>query len=246
MLAEEGKTTLKNCTLAIKKYFKLWRSSLWFHESGVLCLEFFPAPVSEAEGDRHPWGGSDIGNVRKGCRILAFASIFLILTPPLPCLLLPDLKGGSQSLPQELTDLAGLLLSIFNRWHTRSPPIESRQTHHLQIVCKDIKLLIKCVCCIPHLTQAFSTVEEMWCSHTNTLVQLLQQDATHSLHLIKIRESDLDLWEQNTCRVSDSLSNIWIISVYLNTPPLLPCDTVLPPGGETSSLRCLFHWHHVV
>lgn len=46
---------------------------------------------------------------------------------------------------------------------------------------------------IPDFTEAFRTVVELWHSHANTLVQLLQQDATQSLHLLKIRESDRNL-----------------------------------------------------
>ncbi|KAA8583347.1 hypothetical protein FQN60_015893, partial [Etheostoma spectabile] len=71
---------------------------------------------SEAEGDGHPRGGSDCGcmaKVKKGCSTLVSASL-LLLIPPLFCLLLSDQKGGTQSLPQELTDFVGLLLSIFN------------------------------------------------------------------------------------------------------------------------------------
>lgn len=60
-------------------------------------------------------------------------------------------------------------------------------------VSPDVTMLLRCLfffLYIPHLTQAFSTVVELWHSHTNTLVQLLQQDTTYSLHLLKIWESD--------------------------------------------------------
>lgn len=58
-----------------------------------MSSEFFPAPVSEAEWDKHPWGGSECGYTgkeRKGCSTFPPASIFLILIPPLPCVVLSD------------------------------------------------------------------------------------------------------------------------------------------------------------
>lgn len=39
---------------------------------------------------------------------------------------------------------------------------------------------------IPDIPEALRTVVVLWHSHTNTLVQLLQQDATHFLHRFKV------------------------------------------------------------
>lgn len=46
---------------------------------------------------------------------------------------------------------------------------------------------------LPQLAQAPGTVVELWGSHTHTPVQLFQQDTTHTLHLVKVWESDHNL-----------------------------------------------------
>lgn len=99
---------------------KCFLMSLW-----EMWSEFLPAAVSEAEGHRHLREGSNSGHewdVKKGSSALIPARILLILAPPLPRLLLSDQQGGSQSLAQELTDLDGLLPSIFHSWDTSAPP----------------------------------------------------------------------------------------------------------------------------
>lgn len=56
-------------------------------------------------------------------------------------------------------------------------------------------MLSRCLFIVPQLTQAFSSVVELWHPHTNSLVQLLQEDPTYLLHPLKIWECDQDLWE---------------------------------------------------
>lgn len=59
---------------------------------------------------------------------------------------------------------------------------------------KEVFFCVMCVFFIPQSTQALSTVVKLRGSHTNTLVQLLQQDTTYLLHLLKIWEGDNNLW----------------------------------------------------
>lgn len=94
-----------------------------FLDSLTVCLDFFPAFVSEAEGNKHLRGGG-------GCRYVGqerwcwsvFSACGLLLIPPLLGLLLSDQQRGSQTFPQQLTDPTRLLLSIFDCRYTRTQP----------------------------------------------------------------------------------------------------------------------------
>lgn len=141
--------------------------------------------------------------VRKRRNTLTSALLF-ILIPPLFGLLLSDQLGGSQCLSQQLTDISGLLMSIFNSCCTGTLP--KVQTHVINIRRNLIvrKLWIGPIY-LPHLTQTFCAVVELWCSHTHAPVQLLQQEATYTLHYLKIREINQDLWGYwNTLRYMHS------------------------------------------
>lgn len=87
----------------------------------------------------------------------------------------------------------------FSTADTHARHLERKQTHASYSSCirQEKGSLFFCVMCvffIPQSTQTLSTVVKLRRSHTNTLVQLLQQDTTYLLHLLKIWEGDNNLW----------------------------------------------------
>lgn len=165
-----------------------------------------------------------------------------MLIPPLFGLLLSDQLGGSQRVSQQLTDISGLLMSIFNSCRAGTlPKVQTSINIWRDLIVR--KLWIGLIY-LPHLTQAFCAVVELWCSHTHAPVQLLQQEATYTLHHLKIREINQDLWGYwNTLRYMHASAKSLD---FFHTSPLHPCDTARPPSAGTSSLKRLCHWHHVV
>lgn len=176
--------------------FNWWSNKTVWTVTGCIFSWCFPAVVPEAEGHWHARGHGHRGHasmVRKRRSTLPPALLF-ILIPPLFGLLFPDQLGGPQCVSQQLTDVLGLLMSTFDS--CRAGALPKVQTHGVNIRRKLIvrKLWIWLRTYLPHLTEASYAVVELRRSHTHAPVQLLQQEATHTLHYLKIREMNQDLW----------------------------------------------------
>lgn len=94
-----------------------------------------------------------------------------MLIPPLFGLLLSDQLGGSQRVSQQLTDISGLLMRILNSCRAGTlPKVQTNISTWSNLI---VRMLWIGLIYLPHLTQAFCAVVELWCSHTHTPVQLL-------------------------------------------------------------------------
>lgn len=171
-----------------------------------------------------------------------------MLIPPLFGLLLSDQLGGSQRVSQQLTDILGLLMSIFNSCCTGTLP--KVQTHVINTWSHLIvRKLWTGLIYLPHLTQAFWAVVERWCSHRHAPVQLLQQEATYTLHYLKIREINQDLWgygntlqymHSGICERSWFLPQFTSASMRYCSPSL--CRNFLTEASLSLTPCCLLKW----
>ena len=103
-----------------------------------MCSVFLPGLVQEREGDRHPRRrprhSPTVGDRTGGLHLSldpVLPLLFLIpvlWAPPLACLLLSDQQGGPQSLPQQVAQVAGLALGVFNRLETHPASTGRRDT----------------------------------------------------------------------------------------------------------------------
>lgn len=102
---------------------------------------------------------------------------------------------------------------------------------------------------LPHLTQAFCAVVELWCSHPHAPVQLLQQEATYTFHYLKIREIDQDLWgywnmlryiDSGICERSRFLPHFTSASMRYCSPSL--CRNFLTETSLSLTPCCLLKW----
>lgn len=108
---------------------------------------------------------------------------------------------------------------------------------------------------LPHLTQAFCAVVELWCSHTHAPVQLLQQEATYTLHYLKIREINQDLWgywntlqymHSGICKRSRFPPHFTSASMRYCSPSL--CRNFLTEASLSLTPCCLLKrklWHRI-